>query len=795
MPFANHFETTELDFSTIDTPIDYFKIPTEFLRDANFSVEEVNVNLDGGQHFSISEHLHHLNHSQRESVLFNIQLGKGKTTTCYDLIEKYSEEGYFVLVLSPFKKLVDKDYHALTERGVHAFDYRDLEEDQDREGDSSDIHELRKHYLKYKVHVMTINCLLGNPGERHIHQSDLKRKYLNDLIQHCEHNKKRVIMFFDEVHESIHNFKGEFLPALYKWSNVAHKSYISSATFTPASLPVIKFIATLTGKEIKIYNNPRRLNTSRASLRLHFIESFYSGKNTEPLQPLISLIRAYRDRNFRINLLTGHKSLATTLTDRSLVYKRKRSKNDPEVFLEHPNPIVKEVLALNPTLQTSDSDSNFDEEGHNIGTTFKTGINLTGKNTALIIILPCIPTGFQSRYGIFEDGIPALLQSLARVRHSGRVHVIAPTPRVLIRNKEGDAQALPSIFLDSLRSVKYKQQTSAYSELEIQYDKKFLHGLMGTVALQSLTDGQKKQLKIGVSHHTLEEFLMQKQRLLTQNYYSYGRELSPYLLYAAINNQISNTQLMLITITSQAVRKRTVNKENIVPILRSLIDEDVLVEAKQQQPIEALNFLIHHIVFFVETDEEGNTMRKVNLFKFGNRQYQKVSACKRNPLMIQAIMTLYFMDQPESLMSKTDYFNLMLQRLESLRERSTTETNLNTELINTYEGLTEIKASFIKFLDSQKKTNKKREFLISKSAHEKLSDQIVEDTIRISYDLRKNDPFVKNNSFPFLNSLSSNASQEDKRRSVYSELKNCFAQISSTKRSFGGQKDHYYLCK
>src|SRR5690606_28552752 len=103
-----------------------------------------------------------------------------------------------------------------------------------------------------KVHVVTANTLLGNPGEDSYKNSNIKRIYLNDLIADCEKRGRKVVFIYDEVHDTIPNFKEEYIFNLWKWKNVIHKNFVISATFTEASFVVIEYLAELTDKQINI---------------------------------------------------------------------------------------------------------------------------------------------------------------------------------------------------------------------------------------------------------------------------------------------------------------------------------------------------------------------------------------------------------------------------------------------------------------------------------------------------------------------------------------------------------------
>lgn len=140
---------------------------------------------------------------------------------------------------------------------------------------------------------MTANCLLGNPGEDSFINAEVKRYYLNRLSKYCETSNKKVVFIYDEIHDTIHNFKEQYIFNLWKWRNVIHKNFIISATYNEASKIVIEYLAELTGDRIQIIESERiRFPEKQSELFLHFNnEKFYAyddPKITELVSDLIS---------------------------------------------------------------------------------------------------------------------------------------------------------------------------------------------------------------------------------------------------------------------------------------------------------------------------------------------------------------------------------------------------------------------------------------------------------------------------------------------------------------------------
>jgi hypothetical protein len=67
----------DLDFTLNNTPIDYFHIDSNVLSMGEFNVTEVDLNLQPGQYLTM-EHLKTIDQDEKEIIVFNIPVGKGK---------------------------------------------------------------------------------------------------------------------------------------------------------------------------------------------------------------------------------------------------------------------------------------------------------------------------------------------------------------------------------------------------------------------------------------------------------------------------------------------------------------------------------------------------------------------------------------------------------------------------------------------------------------------------------------------------------------------------------------------
>jgi hypothetical protein len=509
------YKTVECSIETRTTEIDYFKIPVEELKLEGFSVTSNQIQLATDEWLSVNSHLSGIDRRKKETIAFNIQVGKGKTTACYQLIAEHMKMGNIVIVCSPFKRLVRKDCENLTRLCLYPFNYETLEETFQKAKEPG-FHFNFEPHIDHDVHVMTINCLLQNPGNDSYKQQTLKQRYLEKLIRHAKQTNRKVVMFFDEVHESVHNFHDELVPNLFKWKDIIHKVYVSSATYTPAAIPVLKYIAALTDGQISIYETPRKQINNPTSLHLHFTKMPYGAGNLEPLGYLTQILESNKGK--KVNILTGHKSMAKALIN---------IKNNPS------DPVVKAVSALNPNLLTGEEEGDFQQNENNIGTTFKTGVDIENHDSLFVIVMPCISEKHDS-YGVFSDGLPSIVQSLARIRHTGQVHVFMNIPSVII-DKPKEIKILHEMRTAHLPEQDFVAQNSLYEMLTREYNEKRMAVGKQISEIYAL---QKSGLNLQYTYSSLSKTMIEKStNLLLKNNYSYGKYLSPYVLWAALNNQ------------------------------------------------------------------------------------------------------------------------------------------------------------------------------------------------------------------------------------------------------------------
>jgi hypothetical protein len=498
--------------------IDFFKIPEDKLKAHGFTVEKKEIELSTIQRISRAFlEDNGLEPDKRETVVFNLPTNAGKSTTAYELIQHYyREKGNLVIVCSPFIKLVEKDVRELTDVwSVPVFNYKELVKP------TVNLEEA----LSMNVQVMTVNCLLANGGGN-IDQSAQKLEYVSRLRERAEKENLNVVLFFDEIHESVQNFDSRQLPYLALWRNRIKKIYVSSATHTTSSYAIIKYLGRMTGGVIHIFESDRtRVNPLPAALTIHITEQRYTKDDFTGLNLLLPILKASDGK--WVNILVAQKGLADNL---------KKDKESP--FYE---------LLKDYNLVTGDTQNEFAFDKNNIGTTFKTGVNICGKDNVFIVILPnpgyADASASLNDNNIFSDGAPSIIQALGRQREGGTCHIIMGRPwQHIIGTKLVDEYHKP-VQLYKYRAEVYKDQNALLDVIISDYHAKMktLHDairFLGTDCLESNVQG------VTAHYPTLQEYLLHPGQLrLAKTELSAGQGLYPYLLWAAVNNQFGNVNL------------------------------------------------------------------------------------------------------------------------------------------------------------------------------------------------------------------------------------------------------------
>lgn len=280
-------------------PIDFFKIEPEDFYDAigaengiianeildrslsRYTLESLALDNNGYIGDSLGNTF---DFTIKDTTVINCAVGQGKTTAILNLLKQEyvrNPNSYFIIAV-PLVSLISQYEKDLLELGIDVddiFNYstigRDFLENSIYKTESYPYSKILK-----RIHLVTVNTLLGNAGKDAIMQSDAKFEYVKTLTEKLKNNNnsagnKDSFIIFDEVHEAIANFSKIGIIQLFMWQNIVKKIIVLSATYNVASIAVIKYFSLITDNKIKILESERIIIRPQSRLYLHFDNSDY----------------------------------------------------------------------------------------------------------------------------------------------------------------------------------------------------------------------------------------------------------------------------------------------------------------------------------------------------------------------------------------------------------------------------------------------------------------------------------------------------------------------------------------
>ncbi len=492
--------------------------------------------------------------TKKSTDVINVATGSGKTTAIYQLIKKIlSEDNKSVIIMSsPFIALVEKDMRELTSDkygidGGIITNYRHLNEEINKNDDIkfSFVDKILTQYIdNQRIHITTINALLRNPGDTAFEQKIFKTNYFVNLLDFCEKRELRVYMFFDEIHASIHNFKNEFIHYLTMWKKVVHKCIVSTATYTEPVNIVIKHLAYLTDDNIHILESNRVKRTDVSPLDMVFFPEEYSlKKNKDLIQYLQIWINGYILPDTHFHMICYSKKLAKIIYD--------------ELEGLYPNT---QLL----TSETKKKDVVFNQTKNNIGTNFSTGVDITNPGDLLVVIFPCKYSDelIKGEEGIFYDGLPTILQSVARLRTKGRILFTIPPLKAMIKSDmcEKLLKNIPYFTYDGY--ISRYNLPNMHEEQFLKYDYHILKSHLKKKTnfvnnkiydyeskIAEINNERKNKQKPEVVRPKIQfpeesTFILEKgQEYLKYISFKSGKFITPYVVWAALHDQYINCTL------------------------------------------------------------------------------------------------------------------------------------------------------------------------------------------------------------------------------------------------------------
>jgi len=590
-----------------DFPIDYFKIkPEDFAKIQGGTNGEVSYNLYQNQLSNIIESTispndegriydelrEVINLQVKDTTVINASVGQGKTYSILKVVEEYfsGTNDTYIFIAVPFVSLVQQYFNQLVNLGIdeeNIYRYEWLDPNHEKS-----TLEAQK---KCRIHIITVNCLLGNAGENSAINSSIKRKYLKEFSDSLKgktytynnepisiediglldvlelsnvkmavnsSNKKKAIFIYDEIHDAINNFKKNNVFNLYHWIDVIEKNIVISATYNDASIVVLKYLSSLTDNKIHIITSERKIIREKQSkLFLHYNSNrYYKNKDTI----LCNVIKDSIDRELNIDILCYSKKLAEE------IYKANDGAGSimKNAYNENIKLCASELISNQRALRNVTPASRYDSTKCNIGTNFKTGVNIEKDNHSFIIILPpdSSKLPFENLFGIFSSGVNDIIQAFARQRKRGEIHIILPPPERM------DFNSLPEMnevqnekFIESYSSIcklsptfletainalsvnrsRFNDERVVYKQLNMQIDivknkfEEFINSILLPILHHSNLDDYKRFLETP----ELDDFRIQKGAKVINKDKFLCADLSSFITYSAFTNQFINCRL------------------------------------------------------------------------------------------------------------------------------------------------------------------------------------------------------------------------------------------------------------
>ncbi|WP_045688826.1 DEAD/DEAH box helicase family protein [Hymenobacter sp. AT01-02] len=532
----NEYSSVQHDLDPNPQPISYFELKADLFREKDNSFSDAPVSkyrtvfhkvaLDPGTYLSCGTHLRELDLLAADTAVLNFQAGSGKTELLLDCVQRYAASNeYVVFYCAPFLRLLSELSDKLTQRKVTYVDCTKL----------AKLDTAASPSPQAIVHLMTPDFLLSSGGRKYVRQATKKRDYREELRSYLHTHGCKVIVILDEIHEKTSVFDAERFPHLLEWFGLVHKVFIASATFTHDAVEVVKAVSFLTERRISVFQADRVKGKTQARLHLHICAQNYSERDLHGLAGLDRVIRAASDRQF--HLLAAFKNLAKKLID---------DKHSPS------GQAISERTSK-PLLLTGNNKTAFDESRCSIGTTFKTGVNITTSEAVLIVVLPGI-TGENvdsAKLGAFSDMRSSVIQAFARVRNGGDIHVFMPPFTTYIHNTDflldvRCENVLRSLRGETISQVAYRNEQELFDEFtqlhhirqqklaafKRSVDPATANAYDHTVGFSSLYD------------YTLAEYPSFKDETLDEN----GQGLGPFILWMALQEQFTNCSLSTLTV-------------------------------------------------------------------------------------------------------------------------------------------------------------------------------------------------------------------------------------------------------
>lgn len=818
-----------LDVSPVQGDIKYKQINIEDFEPYGYVVskEVISPTTDGYISDQIKEKFQF---DEKSTVVINAGVGQGKTFTVMEIAKQYYDQGFLLVFAVPYNSLIDQYKKELTKLNIdyaEIFDFRNLgvtindspttsqltQSDDEGIQERMQIKTLPKDASFLNIHLLTINCILGNPGEDFFEQSKAKSDYIQYIIERCKRENKKVLLIMDEIHDGIHNFKQHLIFNLWRWKPVLHKILAVSATYNEASKVVIKYLAELTNNTIQIIESQRtKVEPKQSDLfLLLYNKANYDTEDDE----LVSIFETLLSKDKVINVLSYSRSICENIIDQT---KKIGALLHDKFGSEGIN------------LCTGDSNNFFDENKCNIGTTFSTGINIKGNSSAFIVLLPSLYSVKEKRTGIFSTGINTLIQALARVRDKSEIYIILPSPKYLL--SYFGSQGVN--YTDSVKSIPYFQQHYVLNKYEdINNQKSLIASLYNQIRtplieiIEEIKSISRENMP-SLNYPSLDDYILSTgEQVLYSRYDIFGKDLSVYTFWAAFNDQFLNCRLKAISV----INILKLEDGRILNQLKEFVNTQFL--GFQTNPDASYGKLTYfHLLsdkeFYIELREAvyKNQVQLVSTQRDGTVQKTTVRPYKKISLEQNILAIVQLVKKPYSRISRRFYsvnslaseINLTLNNDVELNEleSSLTDTeyllscfshSLRTDLSDSLREEEKELIKHYKHLATFFESFKER-FILVDNAGKSYFDRTINFNTNITIDhlesiynsicyLKSNDPVLNKKVISFMQSLPDTFSSNEDfiLNNIYSKFRNTFFETKEERVDIGERNAKRYVYK
>lgn len=776
-------------------PIEYKKISQEDFDSNQYNViinETIEPNEDG----YISDKLLPIltkDLENKNTTIINAGVGQGKTKAIIEVITKYATNpDYLVIIAVPYKSLIEqyvKDCQKHYDKDK-IFDLLSYEENLRGEKskkenwgytDDESILPFSSKLRHHKIHIMTINALLGNPGDDNLFTSKVRSDYFNFIREYCQSTNKKLVWLFDEIHDSIHNFKEQFVYNLWNYHGLVHKTYVVSATFNEASKEVVKYLSEFTNKDIFIlesYRNPKRIKQSNLHLNFYVEHKLYQDSN------LIDLVSELTKSNKPFDILVYSKDLAEKLFNPNKTPNSKVKKVN-DILKNHTNRINRCYSdAFNPRANKKYSNG---KNIINIGTNFSTGINIEKENHTFIILFPKdLSVEYVNNKGVFTNGTNVIVQALARQRKKGEIHIFLPNPSGINQKSLPYTNNLNEIMYNSFEDYKSGNDKKV-DYLSINSHKALLSNAYEKLDydIRNAKNNLKQVNRYGLNrleYPTKEMFILnQGEKYITKEFF--GGNLPAYILWASISNQFLNCWLKSINSTT----KINFNRDNLFNEVKSFV--------YQYADIEVLNSLFEGFKLF----DSFSGYKKLNIvdeiitdytFSIDNKKATLTERNKITLMMLAFVLgkTEEFDLRDEKKNSQKLYLRSCVYHSSSLKEINDTLETRDLTCVKIFKKWSQL----IDVIDNSK-TEVKGVFRVPISPNSKFEDMF--NKLNFIEDLKyllENELLISTDIFQFKNTITSAIKNKTFIDTFYKESIKFYFNYKSGQTSKNGKKVSYY---